>query len=345
MKNDGVHNYFFGQVNLPEGYRRKTMDWKDKNILVTGAAGFIGTWLCKRLVKLGANVFGFDLESFHHPFLMQSIGLDTRTVSWMQGDLRDYDEVERVVAESEPEVVIHLGAQPLVTVGRRLPRYTIDTNVMGTTNLLEAVRIRMPTAKIVIASSDKAYGDKNPAPYKETMQVSGEYPYEVSKSCVDLIAQTYYHTYDLNVVISRCGNVFGGGDINWSRIIPHTLKSLYNNSLINIRSSGQLKRDYIYIEDVIEGYLLLAELGKKGEAYNFGYNCCYSVIEVMETVFKVMGKVAFYHIAHKTDQEISEQWLDASKAMNTLGWKPQHSLQTGLLPTIQWYEKYFSKGE
>lgn len=344
MKDDGVHNYFFGQVKLPEGYRRKTMDWKNKNVLVTGATGFIGMWLCKRLLRLGANVVGFEFDPIN-PSLMRSVGVDSSKISWMKGDLRNYKEVERIVVESEPEYIFHLGAQALVTMGKTLPLYTMDTNIMGTTNVLEAVRLRSPKTKIIIASSDKAYGDKNPVPYKETMPIRAEFPYETSKSCVDMIAQTYFNTYGLDVVISRCGNVFGGGDINWSRIVPHTLKSIHQGIPVEIRSSGLLKRDYIYIEDVIDGYLLLAELGEKGEAYNFGYNCCWSVIDIVDAIFDAYGKPSKYHIAHVTDQEICDQWLDASKAMDTLGWKPQYTVKTGLLPTIQWYEKYFSIGD
>lgn len=316
--------------------------WLDRSVFVTGATGFVGSWLVKKLLANGARVVTLVQES--DP-AADSYNSESATVF---GDLEDYQKLEKAVSQYQPDVVFHLGAQAIVGEAQMQPLQTFETNVRGTYNLLEACRVhRNKVRRIVVASSDKAYGEHQNLPYTEDMGLRGRFPYEVSKTCADLISQTYYHSYGLPVVIARCGNIFGGGDLNWSRIVPGTIKSLLSGERPVIRSDGHFVRDYMYVEDVVEGYLCMA--GKldhpktPGEAFNFCNEAPLSVLELVETIQDLMDCSHIEpRILNHANGEIHSQYLSAAKARDFLGWKPQFDLRSGLAETIEWYREHLS---
>ncbi len=244
------------------------------------------------------------------------------------------------------DTVFHLGAQPIVATALRNPLPTFETNVRGSYNLLEACRIHKSLVKrVVVASSDKAYGDGPSLPYTEDMPAAGRHPYDVSKSCTDLIALSYAHTYDLPITVARCGNIYGGGDLNWSRIVPGTIRSLWNGERPIIRSNGLFTRDYIFVEDVVDGYLALAEGcerdGIRGEAFNFSPESQVSVLEITGAVQRAMKRPDLEPvILDQVRSEIKDQYLDSSKARQHLGWKAAYSLERGLELTAAWYRAF-----
>jgi CDP-glucose 4,6-dehydratase len=302
--------------------------WEDKKVLITGATGMVGSWLVKELLNRKAVVVALvrDID-YHTEFYRSGDYLQSHIVN---GPLEDYSTVERAINEYEIDTVFHLGAQTIV----------------GTYNLLESCRRHGDLVKrIVIASSDKAYGISDKLPYTEDMALKGNHPYDVSKTCTDLLAQTYHHTYGINVVISRCGNIYGGGDLNWSRIVPGTIRSLLNNQRPVIRSNGKMIRDYIYVKDVIDGYVLLAESAAKkqvaGEAFNFSTEEKKSVIEIVDEITTAMHtKNIKPRIMAMDLKEIPEQTLSSAKAGKVLEWTPKYTLKAGLAETIQWYKSY-----
>jgi len=262
--------------------------------------------------------------------------------------LEDFNTLERTISEFEPDTIFHLAAQTLVGVGMRSPLYTFEANIRGTYNLLEACRTHEDIIqRVVIASSDKAYGAKHELPYKESMPLEGKYPYEVSKSCADLISQSYFHSYGLPVAIARCGNVYGGGDLNWSRIVPGVIQAAIQQNPLKIRSDGRYVRDYIYAKDVVAGYLKLAEKidddHVRGAAFNFGPGRGISVLDIVERIESSMNQEIEKHILDIAEGEIFEQYLDPSNAEKVLGWQPGYSLDEGLIETISWYREYFNK--
>ncbi|HMK33603.1 MAG TPA: GDP-mannose 4,6-dehydratase, partial [Desulfomonilaceae bacterium] len=313
-------------------------------VFVTGATGLLGSWLVRRLVSLAADVVCLVRDWVPQCELVTS-GL-IEHVKVVRGDVRDQALLERILGEYEIVSVAHLAAQTTVGVANRNPVSTLDVNIRGTWSLLEACR-RSPLVKqIVIASSDKAYGDQKVLPYTEATALQGRHPYDVSKSCADLIAQAYAHTYKLPVCITRCGNFFGGGDLNWNRIVPGTIRSIIRNERPVLRSDGSLVRDYIYVEDGASAYTLLTEqMAEKpvlyGESFNFSNGIRLSVLEMVTKLLELMGSSLQPDIRNEAQNEIQSQYLDTAKAGRMLSWKPSFTLEQGLASTIRWYELYF----
>jgi CDP-glucose 4,6-dehydratase len=320
--------------------------WKNKNIFITGATGFLGYWLTRALVEAEAQVVVLVRDTDPQSALVRS-GLihQTRVV---QGALEEFASLERALNEHEVDTVFHLGAQTLVGTALRSPLSTFESNVRGTYNLLEACRRHENLVqRIVVASSDKAYGSSPVLPYTEDMPLKGEHPYDVSKSCTDLIAFSYHHTYGLPLVVSRCGNLYGGGDLNWSRLIPGTIRNLHGGQAPVMRSDGTYTRDYLYVEDAVQAYLLLALHANRenvcGQAFNFGPNRPYSALEVVTTLQRLMHSTLAPEVQNLALSEIRDQSLDSSKARALLEWQPRFTLEEGLSETISWYHNYFTQ--
>lgn len=323
------------------------MNWKENRVLVTGATGIVGSWLVKQLLQEGAFVVALIRDWNPQSELIRSGDVQKTTV--VSGELENFHTLERAISENDVETVFHLGAQPLVGVALRSPLPTFEANIRGSYNLLEACRVhRKLVQRIVIASSDKAYGDVDILPYTEDMAPLGRFPYDVSKSCTDLLARSYSQTYDLPVTIARCGNIYGGGDLNWSRIVPGTIRSFLDNEKPIIRSDGKFTRDYIFVQDVVEAYLLLAsrtqDQGIRGHAFNFSGEQPWTVLEIVENIQKL---VKCEHIEptilNQANAEIRDQYLDSSKAKRLLKWATLFSLEKGLVQTIAWYKDFLGR--
>ena len=320
------------------------MDWSKRRVFVTGATGIVGSWLVKRLLEQGAYVVVLVRDWDPQSELIRSG--DVMQTSVVNGRLEDYSTLERAVNEHEVDTVFHLAAQPIVTTALRNPLPTFEANVRGTYNLLEACRVHRSLVKsVVVASSDKAYGDAPTLPYTEDMPVNGRHPYDVSKSCTDLIAVSYAHTYELPVTIARCGNIYGGGDLNWSRIVPGTIRSLWAGERPIIRSNGKFTRDYIFVDDVVSGYLTLGVRAEdpavRGQAFNFSPETRVQVLEITRLIQQLMRRTDLEpQILDQARAEILDQYLDSSKAKRVLGWTARHTLEDGLRTTITWYERY-----
>ncbi len=314
--------------------------WRDRRVFVTGATGLVGSWLVERLLAHGADVVCLVRDDVPRSRAVRS-GLLGRC-NIVHGDIANWSLIERTIAEYEIQTVFHLAAQTIVGIANRSPLSTFETNIQGTWVLLEACR-RSPLVKqIVIASSDKAYGDQINLPYSEETPLQGTHPYDVSKSCADLIAKTYAVSYGLPVVITRCGNFYGGGDLNWNRIVPGTIRSVLRGERPVIRSDGQYVRDYFYVEDGAATYMLLAEhLAERpelaGEAFNFSYGTPVTVLELADRILRQMESTLDLDIRNEASNEIVQQYLNSSKARDVLGWEPLYSLDTGLARTIEWY--------
>lgn len=321
--------------------------WNGKNVLITGATGLLGYWLIRALLQKKANVIALVRDANPQSALIRS-GLIAKT-HVVNGALDEYSVLERAINEHEVDTVFHLGAQTIVGTALRNPLPTFESNIRGTYNLLEACRQHRQLVKsIVVASSDKAYGSSPVLPYTEEMPLKGQHPYDVSKSCTDLIANTYHHTYRLPIIIVRCGNLYGGGDLNWSRLIPGTIKNFYNGIAPVIRSDGTYTRDYLYIEDAVHAYLLLASNANKenvqGQAFNFGPNQPYSVLEIVHCIQRLMQCPHLKpQILNEAKEEIRDQSLDSKKARKILGWSPLFDLEEGLQRTVQWYMSYLKQ--
>ena len=318
--------------------------WKNRRVFVTGATGMIGAWLVKDLLAQGAYVVALVLDADPQSELYRSS--DVNRLSVVNGNLEDFGTLERAINAHEADTVFHLGAQAIVGVAHRAPLPTFETNVRGTWNLLEACRLhRDLVERVVIASSDKAYGAQPRLPYTEDMPVAGMHPYEVSKSAADLIARTYYHTYGLPVAIARCGNVFGGGDLNWSRIVPGTIRSFLRGERPVVRSDGSDVRDYFYVKDASRAYLRLGErLGDPqvvGEAFNFSNESPMSVLDLVAIIQKLMDASHLEpDVRDVAEGEIHSQYLSAARAREVLGWVPEFDLEAGLRETIAWYRAF-----
>lgn len=317
--------------------------WLDRPVFVTGCTGVLGSWLTIALVDAGATVTGLVRDEVPFSHLRRSGYKDRIRV--VRGDVTDYQLIERALNEYEIDTVFHLAAQTIVPIANRAPLSTFETNIKGTWTILEAARRAPRTECIVVASSDKAYGIHEELPYTEDLALQGCHPYDVSKACADRIARAYAVTYDLPVAITRCANLYGGGDLNWSRLIPGTIRSVLRGRRPVIRSNGTLLRDYLYIPDAVDGYMRLAEQAREagivGEAFNFGVDDPKSVMEVAQSIIEVSDRPMLKpRILNEARNEIQAQYLDSTKARRTLGWTPRHSLKEGLRETLSWYREF-----
>lgn len=320
--------------------------WRDRPTLVTGATGLLGSALVPALLRLGADVVCLVRDNVPQSNLLRSGW--TSKVKTVQGDIADQALLERVLGEYEVATVFHLAAQTIVGVANANPISTFESNIAGTWRLMEACRRSPRVKQIAVASSDKAYGDQTALPYDETMPVSGRFPYDVSKSCTDLIAQSYAHTYELPVLVTRCGNFFGPGDLNWNRIVPGTVRSLMRGQRPVIRSDGKYIRDYIFIEDAAQAYIQAVEQltlkpDLKGHAFNFSTETQLTVVEMVELITGLMKSDVQPEIRNEARAEIPHQYLSAAKAREMLGWKPAFTIAQGLERTIPWYVSFLTE--
>ncbi len=319
--------------------------WRDRSVFVTGGTGLLGSWLVKRLIEGGSNVVCLVRDWVPQSELVRSRRIEQ--VITVRGDIVDRELVERTLGEYEVEVVFHLAAQAIVGIANRNPVSTFSTNIAGTWNVLEACRRSPKVSSIVVASSDKAYGDQERLPYTETMPLQGRHPYDVSKSCADLIAQTYAASYNLPVAITRCGNFYGGGDLNWNRVVPGTIRSVIRGDRPVVRSDGNFVRDYFYIEDGAAAYILLAErlaadAALRGQAFNFSNESQVSVLDLVELILRKMKSSLHPEVLNEVSNEIRHQFLSAERARTVLNWRPQFTLDSGLDRTLAWYREFLS---
>ena len=321
--------------------------WEDRAVLVTGCTGLLGSWLTQALVASGARVTGVIRDWVPDSVLIQE-GLDHR-ITIVRGQVEDYALMERTLNEYEVETVFHLAAQTIVGIANRNPLSTFETNIRGTWNVLEACR-RVPTVRqVLVASSDKAYGTQPHLPYDESMPLQGRHFYDVSKSCADLIASAYFEMSRVPVCMIRCGNFYGGGDLNFNRLVPGAIRAVLRQEAPVVRSDGSYVRDWVYIEDAVDAYLLLAQCMAErpalhGEAFNISNEIQLTVLQVLEQLLRVMGREELRpRILNEPLKEIRHQFLKASKARELLGWQPRYSLEEGLQRTVAWYGRYFAK--
>lgn len=318
------------------------MNWTGKRVLVTGGTGFVGAHLVKELVKRGAEVTTTNLllepkSYFNQQKLNEKVAI-------ANVDITNWEAIHDLISKTGPEYIFHLAAQALVDVAYYNPWRTIHSNVMGTTNILESARMTPGVKAIVVASSDKAYGKMGKEKYFEDSPLRGDHPYEVSKSCTDLISYSYFKTYGVPVTISRFGNIYGEGDLNFSRIIPGAIQALVKGEILELRSDGKFVRDYLYVKDVVDGYLLLAENIEKakGEAYNFGSRETITVLQVLETIGFALGERVDYKILNQAKNEIPYQSLNFSKIEKAFGWKPKYTINGTAEKMQVWYEDILS---
>ncbi len=318
-----------------------------RRVLVTGATGLLGSHLTKALLDRGDEVVAL-IQDMHPDSVFAQEQFDTKVIM-MQGNLEDFATLERAIGIYGIDTVFHLGAQTLVTEGVRSPLSTFETNIRGTYNLLEACRLHGALVKrIVCASSDKAYGTSPKLPYTEDMPLRGQHPYDVSKSCMDLISQAYAHTYKMPICVLRCGNIYGPGDTNWSRLIPATIRSVVRGESPIIRSDGTYVRDYLFVEDIVDGYLRIADAMDKndvrGQTFNLGPNAPINVMDVVTMILSLMdAKGVKCKILNEAKNEIHDQYLSGEKMKRTVQWEAKHTLQEGLKKTIPWYVELCKK--
>ncbi len=317
--------------------------WRNRRVLVTGHEGFLGSWLTKALLSYGAKIVGVDKVKNRPISILNGLRKD---IACVEGNITSLKLVKNIIEEYEPQCIFHLAAEAIVVEANKNPVRTFKSNIEGSWNILEASRDKKFIETIVVASSDKAYGESDKLPYKEDAPLSGNHPYDVSKSCADLLAHTYFRTYNSPVCVTRCGNIFGPGDLHFSRIVPDTIRSALQNKTFLIRSDGTFTRDYIYVEDIVKGYILLAEKLQEsrlyGQAFNFGNEKPISVLELVRIIYKLAGRQPEYEILNEAKHEIGDQYLSAKKAKKTLGWEPKYTLQESLRITIDWYQEFLS---
>lgn len=314
---------------------------KNKKIFITGGTGLVGSHVVENLLSLGHElIVGMRSRDPKAYFFQKNLDAKSILINY---DLKDFQRVFDIISKYEIDIIIHLGAQPIVPTAYVNPYETLSSNIMGTVNILEASRLYGKLEAIVVASSDKAYGVSDVLPYKEEMKLNGQHPYDCSKSCTDLIARMYAKTYDLPVAVSRFGNIFGPGDLNFNRIIPGIMKALILDEELLLRSDGSMIREYLYVKDVAKGYVLLAEnIGKcKGEAFNFGTAKRYSVFDIVKLCEKTLEQKVKYKILDNAKGEISEQYLDSTKLKKVLNWQCDFDMETALHETFEWYKAYF----
>lgn len=317
--------------------------WHQRNVFVTGATGLLGSWLTEELLRRGATLTCLVRDWVPESRLVRSGAL--ARVNAVRGELEDYPTLARTLNEYEIDTVFHLGAQTIVGTALRSPLATFEANLRGTWNLLEACRVNANLVRrVVVASSDKAYGEHEQLPYTEELPLRSHFPYDVSKSCAEFISLSYFHTYRTPVAITRCGNLFGGGDLNFNRLIPGTIRSALAGDAPIIRSDGKFIRDYFYVRDAVDAYLTLAERLPEerfiGQAFNFGTETPVSVLELVDRILKLTGQTSLApKILNEASREIHRQYLCCDKARQMLNWRPKYSLEDGLRETIAWYQE------
>jgi CDP-glucose 4,6-dehydratase len=320
--------------------------WSARSVFVTGATGLLGGWLVRQLLEEGAEVVALVRDGNPRSMLVRE-GLISR-ISVVNGGLEDGDLLRRALTEYSVQTIFHLAAQPLVGVAKSDPVGTLRANVEGTWNVLEAARVAA-VGQTIVASSDKAYGESSNLPYTEDHPLRGRYPYDVSKSCADLISSMYAHTYGLPVAVVRCANLFGGGDLNFSRTIPGVIKATLSGERFRIRSDGKFVRDFLYVKDAADAYLLVArELAqypdRAGEAFNFSLAVRLTVLDVVRSVLELMGRSDLAPvIENRASAEIREQYMSCEKARTLLSWRPRFGMEAALRETIEWYSAYFGE--
>lgn len=320
--------------------------WDRKKVFVTGCTGLLGPWMTERLVQEGAELVALVRDRVSHSNFYL-LGLD-RKVSIVNGDVTDLALLERILNEYEIETVFHLAAQAIVVTANRSPVSTFESNIRGTWSILEASRRSPWVKRIVVASSDKAYGEHTELPYNEGMSLQPTNFYDVTKASAELISQAYFKSYRLPVAIARCGNLYGGGDLNFNRLVPGTIESAHRGVATVIRSDGQYVRDYFYVMDAVEAYLSLAQhmdspAGVVGQAFNFSNEEPITVLGMVERILKRMGREELKpEVLGNASGEIVKQYLSSRKSRETLGWKAAFSLDEGLDQTISWYRNFFA---
>jgi len=318
--------------------------WRNKRVLITGFEGFLGSNLTRAMLKSGAKISGLDIKTFRKDTLLTA--QDYREITVYKGSVANYALVSRILKKHSINVIFHLAAEAIVGRSHNNPRRTFETNIAGTWEVLEAARQHGGMEAVVVASSDKAYGSHKKLPYTENAPLQGRNPYDASKSCADLIAHSYAHAYGLPLAITRCGNIYGPGDFNLSRIVPDAIRCGLSAQILDIRSDGKFTRDYVYVDDIVNGYILLAEKLKKlnlnGEAFNFSDENPLTVIELLNKIRKVLKGRPDYRILNKAKYEIRHQYLDSRKARKMLGWKPATDVHKGVNNAVKWYSKLWS---
>jgi CDP-glucose 4,6-dehydratase len=326
-------------MNSPDSF------WQDRRALVTGCTGLVGACTTRALVERGAHVVGLVRDQVSGSELVRT--RLHRRIDIVRGPVEDQPFLERVMAEYEIQTVFHLAAQTIVGIAHRSPLSTFEANIKGTWCVLEAARRCGTWPSVIVASSDKVYGDQAVQPYTEAMPLNAHHPYDASKACADLLAQTYFHTYGLPVCITRCGNFYGGGDLNWNRIVPGTIRAILRSDRPVIRSDGSLVRDYFYVKDGAAAYIHLAEIMARdpavcGQAFNFSTENPLSVLELVHRIMVLMDRPDTPRILNEAHHEIKHQWLSAEKARRILRWTPKYDLDVGLRETIDWYQRFLS---
>ncbi|MFC1951674.1 GDP-mannose 4,6-dehydratase [Chloroflexota bacterium] len=319
--------------------------WKNRNVFITGCTGLLGSHLTQLLVAHKANVVGLVRDLVPKSNLIQTGVYDK--INIVRGCVEDFLTIERALNEYEIDTVFHLAAQTIVGIANRNPLSTFESNIKGTWCVLEACQRVSVVKRIVMASSDKAYGEQEELPYHETAPLKGSHPYDASKSCADLLAYTYFNTYKLPVCVTRCGNFYGSGDLNFNRIVPGTIRSVLNNEPPTIRSDGTYIRDYFYVKDAALAYMYLAEKMEypkiHGEAFNFSNESQITVLELTNKILKIMDRTDLkVVILNQAKHEIKHQYLSAGKSRELLGWKPKYNLDSALKETVEWYKEFFS---
>ena len=321
--------------------------WRQRRVLVTGCTGVLGSWLVLRLLELGADVVGLVRDWVPRSQLVLS-GAAERIVT-VRGDVTDATLTERIFSEYEIETCFHLAAQTTVGIANEVPVPTFETNIRGTWLMLEGARRWRGLRQMIVASSDKAYGEHEQLPYTEQAALQGAHPYDVSKTCADVLTRAYAHTYGMGAAVTRCANMFAGGDLNWNRVVPGTMRSLLQGKRPVVRSDGSMRRDYLYVKDVVAAYITLAEAmevdpnSHKGMAYNFGLGQPISVLDLVALMTEISAHPGLKPMVENTaSNEIQDQYLASDLAIERLGWRPQYSLREGLTETMAWYSDYFS---
>lgn len=327
--------------------RKVTTDfWRDRPVLVTGCTGILGSWLTEALSELGADVIGLVRDWVPQSQLVLSSTY--KRIKVVRGDVTDYVLLERILAEYEVDTVFHLAAQTIVPIANRNPLSTFETNIKGTWLLLEAARRVGTMRRMLVASSDKAYGTHEQLPYTENAPLLACHPYDVSKACAEMLAHTYSVTYNLPVATTRCANLYGGGDLNWNRIVPGTMRSVIYGERPIIRSDGSPVRDYLFVQDAVAGYLRLAETldapGLYGQAFNFGMDSPQSVLDIVQTIIAISDAPQLEPIIlNEAPNEIQAQYLSSEKAKHLLGWEPAFTLEEALGETLAWYKEFLKR--